>query len=99
MNAGTNSFTPDDSLVFAPNGSLFASVTTANGQREKLLRLLPAASSWCQVPKAFGDNTGTYGVGSMRVNRTDLLWTEQTSPNGAAASMSLHVVPFSSLRC
>jgi len=99
MNAGADSAPADNSLVLAPDGSLFASVTTPNGQREELFRLLPAATSWCQVPKAFGATGPTSYIGSLRVNKSDLMWTESHYPNGAAPSTRLHVAPYSSLRC
>jgi hypothetical protein len=89
-------------LVLAPDGSIFASVTTPSGQRQELFRLGAAATSWCQVPRIFASSTSSTSsstVGPLRVNRSDLIWSESNYPNNATSSSSMHDVPLSRLHC
>jgi len=86
------------SLLLAPDGSLFASVSSPSGQHQELFRLNPAATSWCQVPKVFPAKAPSYTFSTLRVNRTDLLWS-QTNASGAVSPSSMHTVAFSQLRC
>jgi hypothetical protein len=87
------------SLLLAPNGSLFASVASPSGQRQELFRLNPAATSWCQVPKVFPSKAPSYTFSTLRVNRTDLLWSQTNNAQGAVAPSGMHAVPLSQLRC
>ena len=92
-NYGLDSTPMTNSLVLAPGGSLFASVTTPSGDRQDLFRLYPGATSWCQIPKAFGTaDPQKIEIGPLRVDATDLLWS-QSSPS------SMHVESFSKLTC
>ena len=102
MNYGPDNAPMDNSLVLAPDGSIFASVTTPSGQRQELFRLGAAATSWCQVPRIFASprsSTSSSTVGSLRVNRSDLIWSESNYPNNATSSSSMHDVPLSRLHC
>jgi hypothetical protein len=90
-NYGPDSVPITNSLVLAPDGSLFASITTPGGDRQDLYRLYPAATSWCQIPGVFG-KTQPDSIQSLRVDATDLLWS-QSSP------FSVHSEPFSKLTC
>jgi hypothetical protein len=90
-NYGQDSVPTTNSLVLAPDGSLFASITTPAGDRQEMYRLYPAATLWCQIPNAFGV-TAPDLIGSLRVDATDLLWS-QSSPS------SMHREPFSKLTC
>ena len=90
-NYGPDSAPLSNSMVLAPDGSLFASITTPAGDRQDLFRLYPAATSWCQVPGVFGD-TSPDQIQSLRVDATDLLWNQSSPP-------SMHSVPFSKLAC
>jgi hypothetical protein len=86
-----DSFPLTNSLVLAPNGSLFASVTTSSGNRQKLFRLYPAAKSWCQIPRVFGV-VSPYSIGPLRVNATNLIWIQSS---GSLMRAEL----FSKLKC
>jgi hypothetical protein len=90
-NYGPDSAPQTNSMVLAPDGSIFASITTPSGDRQDLYRLYPAAASWCRLPGVFGATT-PYSLQSLRVDATDLLWT-QSSPS------RMHSVPFSKLTC
>lgn len=90
-NYGLDSAPPTNSMVLAPDGSLFASISTPAGQRQELFRLYPSATSWCQVPGVFG-TTQPDLIQSLRVNAIDLLWS-QSSPS------SMQSEPFSKLKC
>ena len=96
---GYNTSPGSDSLVFAPDGSLFAAVAAPGTPRQELFRLTPGARSWCQVPGAFASVHTSTTVGPLRVTATSLLWSETVYPNDAPATSSLHVVPLSTLRC
>jgi hypothetical protein len=88
---GPDSVPQTNSMVFAPDGSLFASVTTAAGNRQELYRLYPGATSWCQIPNVFG-TTAPDLIQPLRVNVADLLWS-QSSPS------SMHLVAYAKLAC
>jgi hypothetical protein len=90
-NYGPDSVPQTDSMVFAPDGSLFASVTTPAGDRQQLYRLYPAATSWCQVPNVYG-TTAPDLIQPLRVDATDLLWSQ-------SSSSSMRIVPFAKLTC
>jgi hypothetical protein len=90
-NYGPDSVPRTNSMVFAPDGSLFASVTTPAGDRQQLYRLYPAATSWCQVPNVYG-TTAPDLIQPLRVDATDLLWSQ-------SSSSSMHIVPFAKLTC
>jgi hypothetical protein len=98
-NFGPGSIQLGNSLLIATDGSLFSVVSAASGQRQGLFRLNPGATEWCQVPKVIGGNPSTNIVGSMRTSGADLMWTQTTYPNRENPTLSLHVVPLSSLRC
>jgi hypothetical protein len=92
-NYGPDSAPMTNSLVLSPDGSLFASITTPAGDSQHLYRLYPGATSWCQIPDAFGAaNPQRIEIGPLRVDATDLLWS-QSSPS------SMHVESFSKLKC
>jgi hypothetical protein len=90
-NYGPDSAPLTNSMVLAPNGSLFASITNAAGNRQGLWRLYPAATSWCQVPNVFA-TTAPDQIQALRVGADDLLWA-QSSPS------SMHSVPYAKLTC
>ncbi len=99
---GTN-YAPDsapfaNSLLFAPNGSLYAAVTTSSSPHQELFRLEPHATSWCQVPRVFETNGPSTFVSHLRVSQSDLLWSQTTDANAKSIS-SVHVVPLSTLHC
>jgi len=87
------------SLLMAPDGSLFASVTSTTGTRESLLRLYPGATAWCVVPGLLGASAKVGGVGALRVTATDLVWTQDRYPTNGAERSTTHVVAFSHLSC
>lgn len=100
---GTN-YSPDraplgNSLLMAPDGSLFTAITTSSGQRQELFRLEPSATSWCRVPGVFGSTTASGTVGPLRANGLDLIWNQTIYPNSGSPTSSMHVVPLSSLSC
>ena len=90
-NYGPDSAPLTNSMVLAPDGSMFASISTPDGNRQDLYRLYPRAASWCLVPGAFS-GASPDSLGSLRVDTTDLLWN-QASPAG------MHSVAFSKLTC
>jgi hypothetical protein len=90
-NYGPDSAPLTNSMVLAPDGSMFASISTPAGDRQELYRLYPAATSWCRVPDVFGENSPDL-ISSLRVDATDLLWN-QSSP------AAMHRVAFSRLTC
>jgi hypothetical protein len=94
-NYGEDSVPLGNSLLLAPDGSVFAAVTTPSGQQE-LYRLSPAATSWCRVPRVFASDRSGNSLELMRASATELLWT-QTNVNGTSSSM--HVAPFAALTC
>jgi hypothetical protein len=98
---GLDSVPIGKALVLAPDGSLFASVTTASGDRQELFRLSPSATSWCEIPHAFGTLISVSGVVSpLRVSATDLLWSQTVSSNtGIVTSTSRHAAALSTLAC
>lgn len=99
-NYGPNSIPINNSLVLAPDGSVFAAITTASGINQELFRLKPYATSWCQIPHAFGATVASSGiVGPLQVNRADLIWSQTVYPNGGNATSSMHVKALSRLRC
>lgn len=90
-NYGPDSAPQSNSMVLAPDGSMFASISSPAGDRQDLFRLYPAATSWCRVPDVFGE-TSPDQIQSLRVDAMDLLWN-QSSP------ASRHSAPFSKLTC
>jgi hypothetical protein len=90
-NYGPDSAPLTNSMVLAPDGSLFASITNSAGNRQDLYRLYPAATSWCQVPNVYG-TTAPDLIQPLRVDAADLLWS-QSSPS------TLHIVPYAKLTC
>jgi hypothetical protein len=99
-NYGADSPSPTNSLVLAPDGSLFAVVTSPSGLSQSLYRLAPSASSWCEVPHVFGKSIAASGViGPLRVNRTDLLWGQTPDSNAGATAMTMHLEKFADLEC
>ncbi len=99
---GTN-YAPDstpfaDSLLLAPNGSLYAAVTTSSNTHQELFRLEPRATSWCRVPRVFETVSPSTTLSRLRASQSDLLWS-QTTYAGAKSTSSVHAVPFSTLHC
>jgi hypothetical protein len=99
---GTN-YAPDstpyaNSLLLAPNGSLYAALTTSSSPHQELFRLEPHATSWCLVPRVFETVSPSTNFSRLRVSRSDLLWS-QTGYAGAKSTSSVHAVPFSTLHC
>lgn len=90
-NDGPDSAPLSNSMVLAPDGSMFASITTPAGDRQELYRLYPDGTSWCRIPGVFGQ-TAPDLIQSLRVDASDLLWN-QSSPS------SMHRVPYSTLAC
>jgi hypothetical protein len=91
VNYGPDSPPITNSLVLAPDGSLFASISTNATPTQELYRLYPGATSWCEVPDALRAVTAG-NMGPLHVDATDLLWT-QLSLAGTNA------VPFTRLTC
>lgn len=99
-NYGPDSAPTSNDLVLAPDGSLFAVITSPSQLVQKLFRLKPFATSWCQIPHAFGASIATSGmVGTLQVNGTDLIWSQSPYPGNGRTDSSMHVVPFSRLSC
>jgi hypothetical protein len=95
-------FTPlDNTLLLAPDGSLFAVVQPASSQREDLYRLYPGSTSWCQVPNVFPGQYSNASIGPLRIAGTDLLWSKLVYPgaNGGSSASSEHDVPMTNLHC
>ncbi|MGB7652066.1 MAG: hypothetical protein WBL51_02170, partial [Acidimicrobiales bacterium] len=90
-NYGPDSEPRTNSLVLAPNGSLFASISTPNNEYQELFRLYPDAKNWCQIPHAFG-STPPDTMEPIHVDAIDLLWS-QSSPFHA------HAVSYADLTC
>jgi hypothetical protein len=86
-------------LLLAPDGSLFATVTSRSGLRQELFRLKPRATSWCQVPKIFGVSAASGSVGPLRTRGMDLVWSQTVYPNSGPATSRTYVVPLESLHC
>jgi len=93
---GEDSIPTSNALLLAPDGSLFSVVTNASGMRQELFRLYPSATSWCHVTDAFGGSVAAVTVNLVRVDATQLIWSQST-PNGT--SLSRHVAALSDLRC
>jgi hypothetical protein len=89
----------NNTLLFAPNGSLFAVVQPTSSEREELFRLYPGSASWCQVPNVFHGEFDNASIGPLRVAGADLVWSESIYPNGGADRSVKHEVPLSSLHC
>ncbi|MHB2029827.1 MAG: hypothetical protein ACYCPT_13595, partial [Acidimicrobiales bacterium] len=99
-NYGPDSVPTSNSLLLAPDGSLFAAITTPSGLAQDLFRLAPSARSWCQVPHAFGTTIATSGtVGPLQVNGANLVWSQTIYSSSGTSVSSMHVVPLSRLRC
>jgi hypothetical protein len=90
-NYGPDSDPQTNSFVLAPDGSLFASISTLNNVHQELFRLYPGATSWCQVPGVFGSSQPDT-VNPLRVDAYDLLWSRDSLPGE-------HAVPFADLSC
>jgi hypothetical protein len=88
-----------NSLLFAPDGSLFSAITPPSGTSEDLFLLSPGATSWCQVPRVFRGTITDATNGPLRISGGDLVWIESKYPNDAAETSSEHEVPLSSLHC
>jgi hypothetical protein len=95
-NYGEDSIPTSNTLLLAPDGSLFSVVTNASGLRQELFRLYPSATSWCHVTRAFGGSVAAVTVDLVRVNATELLWTQSDTQG---TSSSRHVAPLTSLGC
>jgi hypothetical protein len=99
-NYGGDSIPISNSLVLAPNGSLFAAITSESGLTEELFLLKPLASSWCEIPHAFGTTIAASGeVGPLRVNGQDLIWGQTPNSNAGGTAMKTHVEPLADLSC
>jgi hypothetical protein len=99
-NYGEDSIPISNSLVLAPNGSLFAAITSESGLTQELFQLKPSATSWCEIPHAFGTTIAASGeVGPLRVNRHDLIWGQTPNSNVGGSTMKLHVEPLADLSC
>ena len=74
-----------DSVVLAPNGSLYAAVVNQSGTSQQLYRLMPKATAWCIVPKVFGSDKSANWAGLLRVNYASLLWSQivNIGPSGS----------------
>lgn len=99
-NYGPDSVPTSNSLLLAPDGSLFAAITTPSGLAQDLFRLAPSVTSWCEVPQAFGTTIASSGtVGPLRVNGANLMWSQTVYPSSGTSVSSMHVVPLSRLQC
>jgi hypothetical protein len=95
-------FTPlNNTLLFAPDGSLFAVVQPASSERVDLYRLYPGKSSWCQVPNVFPGQYSNASIGPLRIAGTDLLWSKLVYPgaDGGTSTSSEHEMPLTNLHC
>jgi hypothetical protein len=91
---------PTNSLVLAPGGVIFNSVTSRSGLTQVLYRLSPLAKSWCEVPHAFGATLASAGsVGLLSVNRSELLWSQTLTSTSGHSTSTMHVRKLSSLTC
>jgi hypothetical protein len=99
-NYGLDSVPMSNSLVLAPNGSLFSVITSPSGLTQELFQLKPSATSWCAVPHVFGTTIAASGeVGPLRVNRHDLIWGQTPHSNAGGSTMTMHVVALAHLSC
>jgi hypothetical protein len=104
VNGATNYY-PDstptsNSIVLAPGGVIFNSVTSRAGSAQLLFRLSPLATSWCEVPRVFGMTLASSGtVGPLSVNRDDLIWSQTLTSTSGRTTSSMHVRAISSLTC
>ncbi len=97
---GPDSVPTSNSLVLAPDATLFAIITSPSQQRQSLFRLAPGASSWCRVPGVLDSSIAAEGVaGPLRVNEADLAWSQTTYPSGAALVITRHVLALSHAHC
>jgi hypothetical protein len=91
---------PTNSLVLAPGGAIFNSVTSRSGLTQVLYRLSPLAASWCEVPHVFGATLASAGsVGLLSVNRSELLWTQTLTSTSGRSTSTMHARKLSSLTC
>ncbi len=91
---------PTNSLVLAPGGAIFNSVTSRSGLTQVLYRLSPSATSWCVVPHVFGATLASSGsVGLLSVNRSELLWTQSLTSTSGHTTSTMHARKLSSLTC
>lgn len=98
MQYGPDSVPIANQVLFAPDGSLYASMTLPSGTRQELFRLTPSATSWCQIPKILGSaSTGT--IGTLRVSATDLIWSQVSYTKNQSEVTREHVVALTDLRC
>lgn len=91
---------PTNSLVLAPGGVIFNSVTSRSGLTQVLYRLSPLAKSWCEVPHVFGATLASAGsVGLLSVNRSELLWSQSLTSTSGHSTSTMHARKLSSLTC
>ncbi|MDH2902729.1 MAG: hypothetical protein PXZ08_02095 [Actinomycetota bacterium] len=88
-----------NSMLLAPDGSLFSVITSSSGQRDGLFRLEPGATTWCQVPKVFSVPASNSFPGPLHIRGANLVWVETISSNSLHASTVLEVAPLSTLNC
>lgn len=88
-----------DVLLFAPTGDLLAMVNTPTMTHQRLFRLAPGSTSWCQVPNVFDNTKGAWTIDSIRVDASDLLWIQTRFSNSASPPSELHVLPLSKIKC
>lgn len=88
-----------DVMLFTPTGDLLAMVTSPSTTHQRLFRLAPGATSWCQVPNVFDVTKGAWTIDSIRVDSTELLWSQTRYSNGANSPSQLHVLPLSQIKC
>ena len=93
---GSSSF---NSMVLAPDGSLFAAVVNQAGNTQQLYRLEPRATAWCLVPKVFATGASTSWAEALRVNSKSLLWLQFENQGTATSASTRHSVALSSLQC
>lgn len=88
-----------NSVVLAPNGSLFAAVANQSGSKQQLYLLMPTATRWCLVPKVFATGTSNYWAGPLRVNSKSLMWLQFVNQGTARSAPPERSVALSSLKC
>jgi hypothetical protein len=99
-NYSPDSLPTSNSIVLAPGGVIFNSVTSPSGLAQLLFRLSPSATSWCEVPHVFGATLASSGaVGQLRVSRDDLIWSQTFTSNSGHTTSSMHVRSVSGLTC
>ncbi len=99
-NYGADSIPMSNSLVLAPDGSLFAVITSRSGVTQQLYRLEPSATSWCLIPHALGaTNTTSDVVGPLRVNSNDLIWSQTLTASDGTSTTRMHLASLTSLDC